>query len=66
MKKFFLSLTRLGMATLTPWVAFLLLDSPVRALFALALQASLIGWLPASIWSYVTHKKQLQLNKKKT
>ena len=57
MKKKLLSLMKLGLFTLFPWVVFLLKDAPVKALLALGLQASFIGWIPASIWSYTTHKK---------
>jgi len=63
MKKKFLSFMYFGLFTLFPWVVFLHKDAPVKALFALALQASVIGWLPASIWSFSTHKKS---QKKKT
>lgn len=34
-----------------PWVVLLLKDNPGGALLALVMQASLIGWIPASMWA---------------
>lgn len=42
-----------------PWVVLLLNDNPGGAIFALILQATAIGWIPASIWAWrVVHPKQ--------
>lgn len=35
-----------------PWLVFLIKDSPLNALIALVLQATIIGWLPAAIWAW--------------
>lgn len=34
-----------------PWVILLLDDNPGGALIALIMQATIIGWVPASIWA---------------
>lgn len=55
MKRFFLSVMALGV----PWLVFLIKDNPGGALIALIMQATIIGWLPASIWAWrVVHQKQ--------
>lgn len=41
-------------ALLLPWMTFLFTDRPGAALIALALQVTLIGWIPASIWAMKT------------
>ncbi|MBA4697481.1 MAG: hypothetical protein H2069_08875 [Legionella sp.] len=46
-KRFFWSL----LAILFPWVILLLDDNPGGAMVALVLQATVIGWIPASIWA---------------
>jgi len=48
MKRFFLSL----LAIFFPWVVLLLDDNPGGALVALVLQATLFGWIPASMWAW--------------
>lgn len=46
-------------AILFPWLALLLKDNPGGALVALVLQATLIGWIPASIWAWkAVHAKE--------
>ena len=40
-----------------PWLVLLLHDNPGGAFVALALQASAIGWIPASIWAFRTVKE---------
>lgn len=39
-------------AILFPWLALLLKDNPGGALVALIMQATLIGWIPASLWAW--------------
>lgn len=34
-----------------PWIILLLDNNPGGALVALVMQATMIGWLPASIWA---------------
>lgn len=41
-------------AVFLPWVALLIYDNPGGALVALIMQATLIGWIPASIWALRT------------
>ena len=48
MKKFILSLV----AIFFPWLVILFNDNPGGALLALALQATVIGWIPASMWAW--------------
>ena len=40
-----------------PWVAFIFVEKPLSALGALALQLTFVGWLPASIWAWITIKQ---------
>jgi uncharacterized membrane protein YqaE (UPF0057 family) len=53
-------------AIFLPWLALLIRDNPGGAFVALILQATVIGWIPASIWacssvkSYSKEKKQQQ------
>lgn len=42
------------LAIFFPWLALLIEDNPGGALVALILQASVIGWLPATIWAWRT------------
>ena len=52
------------LAIFFPWIIFLINDNPGGAFVALALQATAIGWLPASIWAWRvahgTEKKEPQ------
>lgn len=44
-------------AIFLPWVIILLDDNPGGAILALVLQATVIGWFPASLWAWrVAHK----------
>ncbi len=40
-----------------PWIVFLIDDNPAAAILALILQASVIGWIPASIWAFKVVKE---------
>lgn len=52
-KRFFMSL----LAIFFPWVALLLCDNPGGAVVAIILQATVIGWIPATIWAWrVVHE----------
>lgn len=42
---------RLTLALLLPGIQFLTIGRPFSALACLLLQASLLGWIPAAIWS---------------
>jgi uncharacterized membrane protein YqaE (UPF0057 family) len=48
MKRILLSI----LAILFPWVVLLINDDPIGAIIALILQASIIGWIPASVWAW--------------
>lgn len=54
---------RLLLAILLPWLQFFTIGRPISGIICLILQISLIGWIPASIWSvyalsqYKTDKK---------
>ncbi|KTC98670.1 hypothetical protein [Legionella erythra] len=34
-----------------PWLVLLIKDNPGGAVMALIMQASIIGWIPASMWA---------------
>lgn len=42
---------RLLLAIFLPWVQFFTIGRPFAGLFCLFLQITLIGWIPAAIWS---------------
>ncbi|MFC7538131.1 YqaE/Pmp3 family membrane protein [Sphingomonas sp. GCM10030256] len=42
---------RLILALLLPWAQFLTIGKPFAALICFVLQITIIGWLPAAIWS---------------
>ena len=42
---------RLLLALLLPWVQFFTIGRPVSGVICLLLQITLIGWIPAAIWS---------------
>lgn len=42
---------RLLLALLVPWLQFFTIGRPFAGIICLLLQISLIGWIPASIWS---------------
>lgn len=54
---------RLLLAILLPWLQFFTIGRPFAGVICLILQITLIGWLPAAIWSvyalsqYNTDKK---------
>jgi hypothetical protein len=43
---------KLAFAGAFPWLVLLLNDNPLGALLALVMQASVIGWIPASMWAF--------------
>lgn len=62
---------RLLLAILLPWFNFFTIGRPIAGIICLILQFTLIGWLPAALWSvyalsqYNTDKKINEaLNKK--
>ena len=54
---------RLLLAIILPWLQFFTIGRPIAGILCLFLQISLIGWIPAAIWSvyalgqYKTDKK---------
>lgn len=54
---------RLILAIFLPWLQFFTIGKPIAGVICLILQITLIGWIPASIWSvyslsqYKTDKK---------
>jgi len=42
---------RLILAILVPWLNFFTIGKPIAGIICLILQLTLIGWLPAAIWS---------------
>lgn len=54
---------RLILAILLPWLQFFTIKRPISGIICLLLQITLIGWIPAAIWSvyalsqYKTDKK---------
>ncbi|MCW8835352.1 MAG: YqaE/Pmp3 family membrane protein [Rhodospirillales bacterium] len=54
---------RLLISILLPWLGFFTIGRPIAGIICLILQISLIGWIPAAIWSvyalsqYNTDKK---------
>ncbi|MEH6472786.1 MAG: YqaE/Pmp3 family membrane protein [Halopseudomonas sp.] len=42
---------RLILALLLPWLQFFTIGRPIAGIICLILQISLIGWVPAAIWS---------------
>ncbi|MFJ1254375.1 YqaE/Pmp3 family membrane protein [Cupriavidus sp. CuC1] len=54
---------RLFLAIFLPWVHFFTIGRPFAGILCLLLQITLIGWIPAAIWStyalsqYKTNKK---------
>ena len=62
MKRLFMSF----LAIFFPWVVLLMYDNPGGALVALILQATVIGWIPASVWawriSHVSTKNKTKVN----
>jgi TM2 domain-containing membrane protein YozV len=54
---------RLLLAILLPWLQFFTIGRPIAGIVCLILQFTIIGWIPASMWSvyalgqYETDKK---------
>ncbi len=42
---------RFILALLVPWLQFFTIGKPISGLICLFLQITIIGWLPATIWS---------------
>lgn len=42
---------RLILAILLPWLQFFTIGRPVAGLVCLVLQITVVGWIPAAIWS---------------
>ncbi len=42
---------RLILAILLPWLQFFTIGRPIAGIVCLILQLTIIGWLPAAIWS---------------
>ncbi len=42
---------RLILALLLPWLQFFTIGRPIAGIVCLLLQITLIGWIPAAIWS---------------
>lgn len=49
-----------------PWIAFFLMDRPGVGLICLVLQASIIGWIPASIWALKTLHSEIKEERKES
>lgn len=60
MKRFTMSF----FAIFFPWIVLLIDDNPGGAVIALILQASVIGWIPASMWAWkIVHSTASQKSK---
>jgi len=42
---------RLLLAILLPWLQFFTIGRPISGIICLILQLTLVGWIPAAIWS---------------
>lgn len=42
---------RLFLAIFLPWVQFFTIGRPIAAIICLLLQITIIGWIPAALWS---------------
>jgi hypothetical protein len=45
-----------------PWIVLFIYDNPGGAIVAMIMQATVIGWIPASMWAFRT-RKETQLKK---
>lgn len=60
---------RLLLALLVPWLQFFTIGRPFAGLTCLVLQITLIGWIPATIWSvyalsqYTTDQKIARISR---
>ncbi len=53
-------------AIFLPWLTLLLDDNPGGAVLALILQATVVGWIPATMWAWqVAHKNSKKNTKKR-
>jgi hypothetical protein len=53
-KRFIIMISRLFWMFLSvafPWLVLLIHDNPGGMLVAMAMQASIIGWIPATVWA---------------
>lgn len=56
---------RLLLAILVPWLQFFTIGKPVAGVICLILQITLIGWIPAVIWSVYAlnqYEKGMKIN----
>ncbi len=58
--------TQLLVSIAFPWLLFLINDKPIAALAALLMQASVIAWIPASIWAWNNRKRSVVTPQPKT
>lgn len=58
MKKLF----RLLVSIAFPWIVLLIHDDPLRAFFAIIMQITIVGWIPASVWAWKSYKEIDQQN----
>ena len=42
---------RLLLAILLPWIQFFTIGKPLAGIFCLCLQITIVGWVPAALWS---------------
>lgn len=42
---------RLFLAIIIPWLQFFTIGRPIAGIICLLLQITMIGWIPAAIWS---------------
>jgi uncharacterized membrane protein YqaE (UPF0057 family) len=62
-QRYIMDTMRLLLALLLPWLQFFTIGRPFSGLICLVLQITIIGWIPAAIWSvyalsqYKTDKK---------
>lgn len=54
---------RLVLAILIPWLNFFTIGKPISGIICLILQLTVIGWIPAAIWS-VYSLSQFKTDKK--
>ncbi len=60
---------RLFLAIFLPWLQFFTIGRPIAGIFCLVLQLTILGWIPAAIWSvyslqeYKTNKQFDDLKK---
>lgn len=60
---------RLILALLVPWLQFFTIGRPFAGITCLVLQTTLIGWIPATIWSvyalsqYTTDQKIARMSR---